>query len=209
MPMLRSGSNDLGEAGVGVACGAGGGTGDVGPVAFMKPKADPGTAVGAAVLAGGSEGAASPVILFTVMFPNRSLEPPFTAGVEVVALATLIPPKKSFCCCGCATTGAGEGVATGAAAAVGCSGAGAAALVFNPLNKADGAPVPGAAWVGTTGVGTGAACSSKSNRLVGGATGAAAGAANAGATPFAIAIPPSMPNAANTLLAGAFTLALA
>lgn len=44
--LLRSGSNDLGTGDVGVACAAGG-TGDDG-VAFMKPNADPGTALAAA-----------------------------------------------------------------------------------------------------------------------------------------------------------------
>jgi len=50
MPILRSGSNDFGEATAGVTCAGGGGTGDAG-VLFMKPNADPDA--GGAALAGG------------------------------------------------------------------------------------------------------------------------------------------------------------
>ena len=41
MPIFISGSNDLGDGEAGVAAAAGGGTGDAGVVAFMKPNADP------------------------------------------------------------------------------------------------------------------------------------------------------------------------
>ena len=41
MPIFISGSNDLGDGELGVAAAAGGGTGDAGVAAFMKPNADP------------------------------------------------------------------------------------------------------------------------------------------------------------------------
>mmetsp|Transcript_8333 Transcript_8333/g.18679 ORF Transcript_8333/g.18679 Transcript_8333/m.18679 type:complete len:254 (+) Transcript_8333:408-1169(+) len=231
MPMLRSGSNDLEEGEVGVAAATGGGAGHVGAVvgvAFMKPNADPGPGPAIPI------GSAAPLdvtvstlasALLTVIFPNKSLEP-LATGTDVVvtgaALTALtsapIPPKKSFCCCIGAATGIGGAAAGGAA-----TGGSDTALVFNPLNKeSDIPPLAGTENAvvlgGATGAAIGAAAmgagSSKSNKLVGGATGATGAAATAApvfANPF-IPTPtpsPGTPNAANTRFAGPLTLALA
>lgn len=182
-------------------------------VAFRKPNADPpldgptleasvGAVVGAAT---GSEAAAA-AVLFTVMFPNKLLEPDDGAAATGAASAEIekLPSKSPLLSVDSVDTNAG---------AAGELVEGAVLFIVIPPNIDSPPPPDDTFAVDITAGGAGgtsdAVGPSKSNKLGASATGAAAVAAApplllTGEEP-AVAVPGATPNNPNTLLAGALT----